>query len=583
MKRTKLFRKFLSAFLGFILLPFSAVLIALLVYADKLQLQNDLAQNENLAAQTVNSIRQQADLAENMCKAVIQNQSLVNFLDKQYETLPDLSYYSTTIRDFVKVTNGVSDIKLRIYLENDSVPMGFGIFFPISYIAKTRTFLDFYDSPQTESVWLNGTFDADLPRDQRMGEDNAYHYFHKIFSGSRLIGVIEAMVPQKVFEITDSLSETVLDPLELPGICLYNYTGAELDEDAIATFTSAASGHDSLHTFSFTELPGGPFDVIVVSSRSHLTVLTITLALLFPLLFATMVAAFFAYNRRTFRDIHACLDGMEFAIENKFELPPHQIDQSLQAISQRNDEISTLANRIRYLLQQIRNLLDERVRQQTAAKEAELLALQHQINPHFLYNTMEVFSSRMELAGLYEESDAISAFCRMLRYNINTRDLMTTLRDEVQQVESYLSIQKIRGIPFEVTFDIPEHLLAERSIRFLLEPFVENSFKYRGSAAPLRIFVTARELDGRDIEIVVQNNGESLPPARVAALNERFQNASPTTKTDGQHIGLNNINSRLKLFYGEHHCIHVACDGQITTFSFSIERRPYPPGCPKEP
>lgn len=575
MKRTRLFQKFLLLFLGFVLLPFMIVLVTMMVYSNKLQLQNDLAQNENLTTQTVNSIRQQVELAENMCKSVIQNQNLVNFLDKQYETSPDLLYYRTTIRDFVKVTNGVSDIKLRIYLENDSVPIGFGIFFPIHYINRTQTFLDFYDSPEIEDIWLNGTFDAALPKDQRMGEDDSYHYFHKIQIGSRLLGVIEAMVPQNVFEITDPLSDTALEPTELPGTFLYNYSGVPLDEATVSAFASgAASGYDRRYAFSLTELPGGPFDVLVVSSRSHLTVLTVTLTLLFPALFAIMMASFFAYNRRTFHDIHACLDGMELAIENKFELPPHQIERSLQMISLRNDEISALANRIRYLLQQIRNLLDERVRQQTAAKEAELLALQHQINPHFLYNTMEVFSSRMELAGLYEESDAISAFCRMLRYNMNTRDLMATLQDEIQQVEYYLSVQKIRDIPFEIAFDIPEHLLRAKSIRFLLEPFVENSFKYRGSATPLRIFITAQEQEGA-IEILVQNNGEALSPERVAELNKRFQNAPPSMKTDGQHIGLNNINSRLKLFYGEQRFIHVACDGHITTFSFSIEHRPY--------
>ncbi len=79
------------------------------------------------------------------------------------------------------------------------------------------------------------------------------------------------------------------------------------------------------------------------------------------------------------------------------------------------------------ILQEMRTSLEKEVKQQTITKEAQLSALQHQINPHFLYNTMEIFSSRIELSGLYEESDAISAFCRMLRYNINTKDLMSTI------------------------------------------------------------------------------------------------------------------------------------------------------------
>lgn len=130
MNQNRLFIKFSSAFLGFILLPFMLILIFLLLRANRLQVQYNLSQNEILENQTVSAVLQQMKLAENMCKTVIQNQNLLDFLDKQYETTPDLLYYRTTIRDFVKVTNGVSDIKLRIYLENTTIPMGFGIFLP---------------------------------------------------------------------------------------------------------------------------------------------------------------------------------------------------------------------------------------------------------------------------------------------------------------------------------------------------------------------------------------------------------------------------------------------------------------------
>ena len=109
-----------------------------------------------------------------------------------------------------------------------------------------------------------------------------------------------------------------------------------------------------------------------------------------------MLAGFFTYNRRMVRDLHYCLDGMAQAIENDFEMPAQYGSFSTDKVSRRRDEISTLAQRIAYLLQQIRTLLDQRVQKETAAKEAVLLALQHQINPHFLYNTMEIFSSRME-------------------------------------------------------------------------------------------------------------------------------------------------------------------------------------------
>ena len=239
------------------------------------------------------------------------------------------------------------------------------------------------------------------------------------------------------------------------------------------------------------------------------------------------------------------------------------------------DEISVLARRITYLLGQIRSLLDQKVQKETAAKEAVLLALQHQINPHFLYNTMEVFSARMELAGLYEESGAISAFCRMLRYNMNTKDMMVAIKQEVRQVKDYLAIQRIRNIPFEIVFDIPPELMEEPVIRFLLEPFVENSFKYRGSVSPLYIRILVQRF-GQQMEISIENNGESISPDRMAELNERFRNEPVSVKSLGNHIGLTNINSRLKLFYGEDHYIQVRSNGGITAFRFCVERRTLP-------
>lgn len=453
--------------------------------------------------------------------------------------------------------------------------MGFGIFFPIHYIDQARAFQDFYTSPELEDIWLTGDFDAELPQKQRMGEEDSFHYLRKIQVGSRRIGVIEAVVPQTSFAVTDAFSETVLKPTQINGSFLYNYSNNALDEQTTAAIACAESGHDRHYVYSHTQMPGCPFDVIVVSTRHHLTLLYTVSVILLPALFFAMMAGFFAYNRRMAQDIHACLDNMEKAIQNRFELPIQQTEKSLREISLRNDEISVLSNRIVYLLRQIRGLLGEKVRQQTAAKEAALLTLQHQINPHFLYNTMEVFSSRMELAGMYEESDAISAFCRMLRYNMNTKDLMTTLQEEIGQVQNYLRIQKIRCIPFEVEFHVPPQLLGEKSIRFLLEPFVENSFKYRGNASPLHIVISAQEMDDA-IEITIQNNGEILSAQRLAELNERFENAQPNMKTDGQRIGLNNINCRLKLFYGEKHFIRISCDGRLTTFRFSIQKKPHP-------
>lgn len=576
MNQNRLFKKFLSIFLCLVLVPFMLLLLFLFWRANVLQLKNDIAHNENLTLQTINTVRQQTELAENMCKAVIQNQNFISFLDKEYETMPDLLYYRTTIRDFVKVTNGVSDIKLQIYLENDSIPLGFGIFYPMHYINPTTEFSNFYDS-EAESIWLQDQPDTPITKNYLLNQGESYHYLRKIRVASHNLGVVEAVVPSSVYTIQEPISDTSMTPMAFEGCQIYNYSGRTLSDAELLRYTAdAGTNHNKHLIYTFMDTENAPFDVLVVTSRSQIRSVHILLFLLIPALFAAMMTGFFLYNRRTIRDIDFCLDRMELAIQQNFASSADMDFLPTERILQRNDEISVLANRINYLLQQIRTLLAREIQQQTAAKDAQLLALQHQINPHFLYNTMEVFSARMELAGLYEESGAISAFCRMLRYNMNTMELMTTLADEIQQVKYYLAIQKIRNIAFQVDFDIPEELLHERTIRFLLEPFVENSFKYRGTASPLHIKITAQAV-GDNIELAICNNGDTLTEERMQELNSRFASPNTSLKTSGEHIGLNNINSRLKLFYGDDHYIHVESHDGETCFRFLVEHRPPAP------
>ena len=370
-------------------------------------------------------------------------------------------------------------------------------------------------------------------------------------------------------------------PMVVDSCYFYNYTDTPLTEDQLRTFAgNAGTGYTGSLVYSRHELPKGPLSVIVISPRAQITFVAVLAVLLLLAVVAVMLAGFFLYNRRMIQDIHHCLDEMAVAIENDFNPHAGPPGSSIAEISKRRDEISILAQRITYLLGQIRSLLDQKIQEKTAAKEAVLLALQHQINPHFLYNTMEVFSARMELAGLYEESGAISAFCRMLRYNMNTKDMTVAMKQEIRQVKDYLAIQRIRKIPFEISFDVPPELMEELVIRFLLEPFVENSFKYRGAVSPLYIRIAVQSL-GRQMEITIENNGESISPDRMAELNERFRSEPVSVKSLGSHIGLTNINSRLKLFYGEDHHIQVGSSGGITFFRFCVERRALPPQAEK--
>lgn len=564
MKQRPLFNKLIIRFSLEILAPFIMLLLLFMMFSNHQQLENDIMQNEIVTMQTLNSIQQKTMLVEKMCRTVAQNQRIINFLNKEYDKSHDLEYYQTTIRNFVYTTNGISDIRLKIYMENPTIPMGFGIFYPMDFISPNSEFAQFYSS-SGDDIWLNLSDGEQIIKYDSSKQSDYYHYFCKIKTATDCIAVIEASVPKSSYNVSSSDSDMLIQPIELENCYLYNYTDCELTSEQIQilqekckteTLIAAVHENDTL-----------PFPVMVVTERSHLSYNWYFTFFLFVAMFTTMTLTFFFYNKRFVGDVHSCLDVMEAAISNNFEVSPDC--RFSNEIIRRNDELSVLALRINYLLQEMRTSLEKEVKQQTITKEAQLSALQHQINPHFLYNTMEIFSSRIELSGLYEESDAISAFCRMLRYNINTKDLMSTIGNEINQIKYYLTIQKLRDIPFEVDFNIPEMLYKAQIIRFIFIPFIENSFEHRGSASPLRIEISAEEKDDC-IQITIQNNGEPIPEERLEQLNSLFTSADTELKTSGQHVGLKNINSRLKLFYGNAHYIHVESNNEQTAFRFLI-------------
>ena len=98
--------------------------------------------------------------------------------------------------------------------------------------------------------------------------------------------------------------------------------------------------------------------------------------------------------------------------------------------------------------------------------------------------------------------------------------------------------------------------------------------------SPLYIRIAVQSL-GRQMEITIENNGESISPDRLAELNERFRSEPVSVKSPGSRVGLTNINSRLKLFYGEGHYIQASSGGGITAFRFRVERRALPPQAEK--
>ncbi|WNR45675.1 sensor histidine kinase [Paenibacillus roseipurpureus] len=181
--------------------------------------------------------------------------------------------------------------------------------------------------------------------------------------------------------------------------------------------------------------------------------------------------------------------------------------------------------------------------------KAELDMLQAQINPHFLYNTLELINMRGMRTGNPEISEIVTALADLLRYSVHKGGDTVPLRQELSHVRNYMVIQQHRlGHSFEVIWHIPQELEEKRVIPFILQPLVENALKHglKGYEDGGVVSVEA-ELRGSQLRIAVSDNGMGMTAGQLARLKDQILLDVPTAVQQG--IGLRNVYLRLTLFY----------------------------------
>lgn len=199
-------------------------------------------------------------------------------------------------------------------------------------------------------------------------------------------------------------------------------------------------------------------------------------------------------------------------------------------------------------------------------KQAEYLALQNQINPHFLYNTLEAIRADALIAGVDQIADTTEALATFFRYTITDVDRLVTLSDELENVEDYFTIQKFRfGDRMDLELELTdEELLSARMPRLVLQPLVENAVVHgleekTGEGIVKVVVESSRNV----LYVYVKDDGVGMDTEQMEKLNEIFSAQNRTRKRFGDEkkrkggIALPNVNSRIKLLFGEDYGLHV--------------------------
>jgi two-component system, sensor histidine kinase YesM len=211
-------------------------------------------------------------------------------------------------------------------------------------------------------------------------------------------------------------------------------------------------------------------------------------------------------------------------------------------------------------------------------KQAEFAALQSQINPHFLYNTLNCISSIGLEYGSREIAQIASCMSKIFRYSIRKDDLVR-IREELDCIQAYMNIIAIRyENKFIIEIDVDEGLLEMQTPKMILQPIVENAV-YHGLERMDqggRLQVTGTIDAHGDVCFQITDTGKGMDPEQLASLQAKLGMASPEPAPDGQpatSIGLSNIHNRLRLLFGEGYGIAIQSQfGHGTTVTVRIPK-----------
>lgn len=248
----------------------------------------------------------------------------------------------------------------------------------------------------------------------------------------------------------------------------------------------------------------------------------------------------------------------------KISQPIKRLDKSMRMVEQGdfhihipitgNDEVGRLSRRFNMMVTQIRQLMDQNIREQESKRKSELEVLQSQINPHFLYNTL---NSVVRMAGSGKSEDVITmitSLSKFFRISLSRGKTIITVQEELEHIRNYLIIQKIRyknKFDFEITAE--EQALSCQTLKLLLQPLVENAI-YHGIEYMVdegHIHISASVKDGK-LLFEVRDNGLGIPPEKLEQLL-----TGQVRSEEGSGVGVRNVQQRIKLSFGDEYGLHV--------------------------
>ncbi|MBR1758385.1 MAG: sensor histidine kinase [Lachnospiraceae bacterium] len=250
-------------------------------------------------------------------------------------------------------------------------------------------------------------------------------------------------------------------------------------------------------------------------------------------------------------------------VTNALTRPMRDLIQAMEAFEKDADhfsyqpvkgtrEIEEVSQSFGHMVGKIQQLVETERNEEITLRKTELRALQAQINPHFLYNTLDSISWMCEQGKNAEAVEMVNALARLFRISISRGHELIPLADELKHAESYLQIQSVRYRgQFTYRFEVEESLLSYLCNKITLQPIIENAIYHgiNGLVEEGEIIVKAAEA-GDDILLSVEDNGMGMTEEQIDSIMKKAH-------SDKSGIGIKNVNDRLKIYFGDRYGITI--------------------------
>ena len=249
--------------------------------------------------------------------------------------------------------------------------------------------------------------------------------------------------------------------------------------------------------------------------------------------------------KRVIRPVSKISESMKYLESGNF---------GIEVKAEGNDEINQLFLSFNSMSKRLKTLINEVYESKLKARDAHMSALQNQINPHFLYNTLESIHMMAEINGDSTVAKMVSSLGKYFRYCIKGGEIMATLGEELEFVNNYVTVQKIRFLhKFKYFVFTNEDLLCKRIPRLIIQPIIENCIVHGFDSSESGFFIMVSAFSKDDtFYISIADNGMGIDETTMSQISYECEHETPFLQTEKiNKIGISNINMRIKTLYGE--------------------------------